>query len=227
MKNGWENPQQISQAGWDVFSIAANPHQAGNLLVTFYRENPNEGNIALSTEGGVTWESISQVNWLEWRDSPSQFFFDHNSGQVIYAVPKEGDIYRSENGGKTWGTCGKPSIQVYGYDSPLAIDLSDSSQVYLATQGKGILISTDGCQTWQPSGLSDLFVNTVVIDPNNPDILYAGTDSGAYATYDGGATWNQINDGLPDTTVVYSIAVDSESNVYAATPYGMFKLEGR
>ena len=223
-KNGWENPQQISHAGWIVSSIAANPHQAGNLLVTFYRDDLSEGNIALSTDGGVTWESISQVNW---QDSPTQFIFDHDSGQVIYAVPKEGDIYRSEDGGKAWGICGQPSIQSYGYDAPFAMDITDSSRVYLATQGKGILISADGCQTWQPSGLSDVYVNTVAIDPNNSGTLYAGTDSGAHISFDSGESWNQINDGLLGATVVYSIVVDKNSNVYAATPYGIFKLENK
>jgi photosystem II stability/assembly factor-like uncharacterized protein len=226
-KNGWENPQQISQAGWYVFSIAANPHQAGILLVTFYSNNPSEGSIALSTDGGATWESISQVSWREWQDSPAQFIFDHDSGQVIYAVPKEGDIYRSEDGGKAWGVCGKPAIQSYGYDSPLAMDISDSSRVYLATQGEGILISTDGCQTWQSSGLSNLYVNTIAVDANKPETIYAGTDGGAYISFDSGKTWGQVNDGLLGATVVYSIAVDKDSNVYAATPYGIFKLEGK
>jgi photosystem II stability/assembly factor-like uncharacterized protein len=226
-KNGWGNPQQISHAGWRVFSIAANPHQAGTLLAAFYGNYPPEGSIALSTDGGMTWESISPVNWREWQDSPAQFIFDHDSGQVIYAVPKEGDIYRSEDGGKTWGTCGQAPIQSYGYDASLAINLRDSSRVYLATRGKGVLISSDGCQTWQPSGLGDLYVNTISVDPNDRDIIYAGTDGGAYISTDSGATWGQVNDGLLGAVVVYSIAVDNESNVYAATPYGIFKLESK
>jgi len=58
-------------------------------------------------------------------------------------------------------------------------------------------------------------------------MLYAGTDSGAYISFDGGNTWNQINEGLLGATVVYSIVVDNESNVYAATPYGVFQLESK
>jgi photosystem II stability/assembly factor-like uncharacterized protein len=107
------------------------------------------------------------------------------------------------------------------------MDISDRSRVYLATQGKGILISADGCQTWQPSGLSDVYVNTIAIDPNNADNIYAGTDGGAYVSFDSGETWGQVNDGLLGATVVYSIAVDKDSNVYTATPYGIFKLEGK
>jgi photosystem II stability/assembly factor-like uncharacterized protein len=73
--------------------------------------------------------------------------------------------------------------------------------------------------------LDNVFVNTVAIDPNNSSIVYAGTDGGAYVSFDTGETWNQINNGLLKSKVVYSIAVSDESNVYAATPYGVFKLE--
>jgi photosystem II stability/assembly factor-like uncharacterized protein len=52
-------------------------------------------------------------------------------------------------------------------------------------------------------------------------------DSGAYVSFDGGKTWVQINNGLLGATVVYSIVVDKDNNVYAATPYGIFKLEGK
>jgi photosystem II stability/assembly factor-like uncharacterized protein len=72
-----------------------------------------------------------------------------------------------------------------------------------------------------------LFVTAIAIDPNNPDTLYAATDGGAYVSFDSGQTWNQINDGLLGATVVYSIVVDKDGNVYAATPYGIFHYEGK
>jgi hypothetical protein len=70
-------------------------------------------------------------------------------------------------------------------------------------------------------------MNSIAFDPNKPDTIYAGTDSGAYVSFDVGQTWGQINDGLLGATVVYSIVVDNDSNVYAATPYGIFKLESK
>jgi photosystem II stability/assembly factor-like uncharacterized protein len=111
-------------------------------------------------------------------------------------------------------------------DTRLALDLQ-GTRLYLATSGQGVLVSTDNCGSWQPSneGLSNLFVNTLAIDPNDPEIIYAGTDGGAYISFNGGQTWGQINDGLLGATVVYSIAVDKDGDVYAATPYGIFKLE--
>ena len=53
------------------------------------------------------------------------------------------------------------------------------------------------------------------------------TAPGATISFNGGGSWNQVNDGLLGATVVYSIVVDKEGNVYAATPYGIFKLEGK
>lgn len=113
-------------------------------------------------------------------------------------------------------------------DTRLAVDPQDS-RLYLATPGQGVFISTDNCSSWQASnnGLGNLFVNTVAVDPNDPNLVYAGTDGGAFISFDNGKSWDQINDGLLGATVVYSIAVDKDGNVYAATPYGIFKLEGK
>jgi len=111
----------------------------------------------------------------------------------------------------------------------MATDPQSYARLHLATQGNGVLVSTDGCQSWHESntGLGSLFVNTVTFDPTNPYTIYVGTDGGAYVSFNGGQTWGVINDGLLGATVVYSIVVDKDSNVYAATPYGIFKLENQ
>jgi hypothetical protein len=109
----------------------------------------------------------------------------------------------------------------------LIIDPQNSDHILRTSQGAGVMISTDGCLTWSQSndGLGSLFVNTLARDPKNVNTLYAGTDGGPYVSFNEGQSWGQINDGLLGATVVYSIVVDPQSNVYAATPYGIFKLE--
>ncbi len=111
----------------------------------------------------------------------------------------------------------------------MIVQPGDADRLILATRGNGILISADGCQSWQASnkGLGSPFVNTLAMDPNDPNTIYAGTDGGAYVSFDFGQHWHQVNDGLLGATVVYSIVVDKDSNVYAATPYGIFKLENK
>jgi hypothetical protein len=72
-----------------------------------------------------------------------------------------------------------------------------------------------------------MLANTIARDPNDRDVLYAGTDGGAYVSFDAGEHWAEINDGLLGATVVHSIVVDPQSEVYAATPYGIFRLEAK
>ena len=92
-------------------------------------------------------------------------------------------------------------------------------------------MSQEGCKTWQSANtrLGNLFLIAIAIDLKNPDRVYAGTDGGACISSDGGKAWVQANQGLLSATVVYSIVVDPKDsrNVYAATPYGIFRLEAK
>ena len=180
-----------------------------------------EGEISYSADGGKSWLPASGGEDL-W---DARLFFE-DQGQTVYAIGRYHQAYSTDDG-RTWQNCGE-DVTASRSDSRLALDLQ-GSRLYLATPGQGVLVSDDNCGSWLPSnnGLSNLFVNTLALDPNNPDIVYAGTDGGAYISFDGGQTWGQVNEGLLGATVVYSIAVDKDSNVYAATPYGIFKLEGK
>ena len=67
--------------------------------------------------------------------------------------------------------------------------------------------STDGGQTWTGSdgtgttGLPDVPVNSVVLDPKNPGVVYIGTDLGIYVSLDGGATWSRDVNPFVDSPV--------------------------
>jgi photosystem II stability/assembly factor-like uncharacterized protein len=177
--------------------------------------------IYYTTDAGASWQ-LSTGSKGSW---DARLFYTDQS-KMIYAIGRYHQSYSTDNG-KTWQACGE-DVTTARSDSRLALD-TQGLRLYLATPGNGVLVSTDKCGSWQASnnGLGNLFVNTVAIDPNNSDVLYAGTDGGAYVSFDGGGTWGEVNDGLIGSTVVYSIAVDKDSNVYAATPYGVFTLEGK
>jgi photosystem II stability/assembly factor-like uncharacterized protein len=191
-------------------SISANPYM-DNLIYAVDNE------IYYLTGDGWQLSEGSEGLW------DGRLFYTDQS-EMIFAIGRYHQKY-STNNGVTWQACGE-DVTTAQSDSRLALDLQ-GNKLYLATPGQGVLVSTDKCGSWQASnnGLGNLFVNTVAMDPNNSDTVYAGTDGGAYVSFDGGANWGQINDGLTGSDIVYSIAVDSESNVYAATPYGVFKLE--
>jgi hypothetical protein len=67
----------------------------------------------------------------------------------------------------------------------------------------------------------------LTIDPRDDDLLYlAARVDGVQVSRNGCETWGPSNNGL-GSAFVNSIVVDPQSNVYAATPYGIFQLEVR
>ncbi len=208
--------------GEEILSVTAHPYIDGTIFIArFPAQLPI---IYVSTDNGKVWQSTSGINYV----MNAKLFFDHAAGQTIYAVGR-GEVIRSHDGGETWSECAATYFRHPQSDTQLAIHPQSSSRILLATRGGGVLASQDSCQSWQPRnrGLGSLYVNTIVIDPENPDTIYAGTDGGAYISFDGGENWGPVNDGLLGALVIYSIVVDpvNPSNVYAATPYGIFKLE--
>jgi photosystem II stability/assembly factor-like uncharacterized protein len=152
-------------------------------------------------------------------------FSDRNNNPSIF-IFTESAIFRSIDDAKSWQECEfRPFADS---DTRMVVDPRNSNHIFLVSSN-GVNYSPDGCKSWfqQNSGLGNLFVNSIAIDPQDSDTLYVGTDIGAYVSFDFGHTWNQINDGLLGISVVYSIAVDKNSNVFTATPYGVFKLESK
>jgi len=83
----------------------------------------------------------------------------------------------------------------------LAVNPSRPSEVVLGTASHGVLISLDGGQSWEQSGLEDIEIRALAIDPGAPDIVFAGTDRGMYRSDDAGVTWTQASSGLASRVV--------------------------
>ncbi len=130
--------------------------------------------------------------------------------KIMYVGAASGGVWKSENGGSAW----KPVFD----DQPtqnigaLAIQQSDPNVVWVGTGegnprnsmnlGMGIFKSTDGGLTWKHMGLeSTKTIHRILIDPNNPDILYVGAmgdpftanaHRGLFKTVDGGQHWEKM-----------------------------------
>lgn len=198
----------------------------------------SEGNSATwiwrSQDGGKSWTKVF---------TPENKSIPTAQGGLIYL--NRPDVYEgvpyhwewiSEDYGQNWRVIDPPKDAKLCYGStlqfideyrPMAIDPNDGNHVFVIDNGT-LLESHNSCDTTQTFATTpNASMNSIAFDPNKPDTIYAGTDSGAYVSFDVGQTWGQINDGLLGATVVYSIVVDNDSNVYAATPYGIFKLESK
>lgn len=143
-------------------------------------------------------------------------------------------VYKTIDGGKTWTLAGQSSSiwDVLGVD-PRTPDIVYASGA-ASREGSGIFKTTDGGLTWRPinTGLINLHVNALAIDPQTPTTLYLGTrewpgqvHGGVFKSIDGGNTWHAMNAGLTDFNII-ALAIDPKapSTVYATTPNGVFVL---
>jgi len=204
-------------------SVVAHPTIPGRVYAICQTDVPSC--IFTSSDYGQTWPTSTTF----YKFTATGMFFGDSSGERLYVASGDVLFYASDDFGESWKQYENTATLANSVTTRLVIDPLDPDHVYIATQGRGVLVSSNGGQDWQESnnGFGSLFVNTLGIDPNNPGTIYAGTDGGAYISSNGGNTWGVINDGLLGATVVYSIVVDKDSNVYASTPYGIFILEGK
>ena len=157
-------------------------------------------------------------------------------------MPGDG-MYRSRDGGETWSHIGFESVDAI---SKIRVHPTNPDIVYAALFGKysvpseerGVYKSLDGGDTWERVLFRDANTGAVdlVIDPNNPDVLYVamweayrkeyqmssgGPGSGMFKSTDGGETWTEMtrNEGMPSEGVVGRIGLavsGADSNrVYA------------
>jgi hypothetical protein len=78
-----------------------------------------------------------------------------------------------------------------------------------------------GAGTWVAagSGIPDVPVNALVIDPNNPNDLYAGTDIGVYRSSNGGTSWLPFTTGMP-VVAVFDIALQQFNRTLRCATHG-------
>ncbi|HLK62479.1 MAG TPA: hypothetical protein VKU19_03510 [Bryobacteraceae bacterium] len=119
--------------------------------------------------------------------------------QILWVGGATGGVWKSTDGGTTW-TPQSDFAPVLTVNS-LAIDSNDSNTLYAGTgeqtqnwRGAGIFRTRDGGQTWSqlPSTATPdfYFVNKISLSPASSSHLYAATNTGLWASHDGGTTWS-------------------------------------
>ena len=215
----------IGPEGGDVRSFAYDPSNPNRVLL-----GTSAGQMFQSEDGGGSWKLFA--HFATGDDYVlDHIIFDPKNPATIYVAgwslynADEGDVFRSDDGGKTWralpGVHGK-SVRA------LAMAPSDPNILVIGALD-GVFRSHDGGQSWQritPENHADLKnIESLAIDPQNPEIIYAGTWHLPWKTTDGGANWHSISKGIAFDSDVFSIIVDPHDPqvVYASACSGMYK----
>jgi photosystem II stability/assembly factor-like uncharacterized protein len=230
----------------DVTGVPGNPD-------VLYVATASSG-LFRSTNGGTTFDPIFESgNTLSLgavavqSDDPNVIYIGTGEGAVRNSISFGDGLYKSADGGRTWRHLGLKDSERF---SRIAIHPRNPRIVLAAAMGRafgdhderGIYRSSDGGATWQRT----LFVNAstgasdVAIDPENPDIVYAGMydyrrqpwffrsggpGSGLYRSTDGGVSWSKLTDpalrnGLPGTRLLGRIGI----SIHRADPRVVYAL---
>ncbi len=216
------------------------PHRGGRSAAvaglasdrnTFYF-GATGGGVWKTTDGGKSWANITDgyfggsIGAVAVAESDPNVIYVGGGEKTVRGNVSYGyGFWKSTDAGKTWSSLGMEEtrfisrirIHPTNPDVVLAAVLGD---IFKPTEQRGIYKSTDGGKTWNRK----LFVSPVagavdlVMDPNNPDILFASTwelkrtpyslESGGagsklFKSTDGGENWTEIsrNKGLPAGTL--------------------------
>ncbi|NOT02270.1 MAG: glycosyl hydrolase [Phycisphaerales bacterium] len=149
---------------------------------------------------------------------------------LIYIGTDDGLIHVTENGGADWRKIAVfPTVPDVTYVSALLTSRHNADRVYAAFDNhkKGdfkpyVLRSDDRGQTWT-SIAGDLperdVVYTLGEDHEKPDLLFAGTEFGVYATLDGGTKWIRLKGGIP-TISVRDLEIQRRENDLVLATFG-------
>jgi photosystem II stability/assembly factor-like uncharacterized protein len=208
-----------------ISDFAVNPQNISEIYVAV-----SAGNIWKTNNNGTTWSPVFD-NYGAY--SIGCLKIDPNNPFVIWTGTGEnnhqrqlgyGDgVYRSEDGGASWKNMGLKNSRQIGM---IAIDPRNSDIVYVAAEGsiwgpggdRGLYKTTDGGKNWKKvlEISENTGVNNVVLDPRNPDVIYAtseqrrrhvftkiggGPESAVYKSKDGGITFDKIMSGLPSGNI--------------------------
>ena len=130
----------------------------------------------------------------------------------LLAGGSQGEIVYSDNGGELWyrGEVNRPPNVPISWFA-VSPNFSQDRVILAATDGAGILRSTDGGRQWQAAnfGLGHPSVIALATAPTwggRRDFVFAATQGGVYRSSNGGRAWKPANAGLEEVTV-QSLAV--------------------
>ena len=198
------------------------------------------GGVWKSVNEGVTFEPVFEHQGTS---TIGDLAVSPSDPDVVWVGTGEANIFRSSNagcgvwkttdGGKTWTHMGlKETFTV----SRILIHPENPDIVYVASTGhewtlnreRGLFKTTDGGKHWEKILYKgpESGVNDMVLDPRDPDVIYATTwqrirlkwndprtypdhqNNGIWKTTDGGNSWKQLTRGLPPSEYMGRTGID-------------------
>ena len=218
-----EQPKNLKlRANWNG-PVMVSPH---NPSVIYYGSQY----MMKSTDRGVTWETISEdltrnnkdhqgkggrpiSNEQITAESYNNIFNIEESPVkegIVWAGSDCGLVHVTQDGGKTW-TNVTPKGLKEGIINVIDPSPHDAASAYFAVAGykmnnftPQIYKTTNYGASWEKivNGIpGDTFARTVREDPDRKGLLYAGTETGMFVSFDDGEQWLPLQNNLPEVPI--------------------------
>jgi hypothetical protein len=188
--------------------------------------------LAIVDERGV-WQLGADGAWTELATADTPLLTLTTAGDVVFAGTVDARVLRLDGGSLTalagfdaapgrdeWHQVGPP-VHVRSLTST-----SDGAAVLANVHVGGILRSTDGGESWQPTLPVDDDVHEVAAHPTRPEVVVAAAAVGLCRSNDGGASWDVVDAGFDAGTYSRGVAV-LDDVVFVANADGPFASSSR
>lgn len=170
--------------------------------------------------------------------------FHPTDSNTMWIGAPSGGVWKTQDGGDTWNTT-TDALAAIGV-SDIAVNPKNPSVLYLATgdgdfgivqtYSIGIIKSTDGGNTWQPTSISfqpddQTTFRKILINPDFPEIMIATSSDGIYGTVNGWSNYSKVLTGHfkdleykpSNYSVIYASSYNYAGNarVYRSTNGGL------
>ena len=229
---GWGAGELKHRFQW-TFPIVISPHDSGTIYAA-------GNVLFKSTNEGQSWEPISPdlTTNDKNKQGPSGGPITHDNTSVeyyctifavtespheksvIWAGTDDGLVQLTRDGGRNWTEVTPLDVPKWAQISMIEVSPHDPGTCYLAANAYKmddltpyIFKTTDYGQSWTSitNGIArDAFVRVVREDPKRKGLLYAGTETGVYTSFDDGRHWQSLQLELPIVPITDLVIKDTE-----------------
>jgi hypothetical protein len=234
-----QTPKRSTQGGkfgsWASVTSGINMNDPALFYPPMAMDRTNSQNAALgtnhlyltATQGTGGWTSISIPSFTGVLSA-----IDYVNSSLIYAGASNGNVFCFRFSG-TWSVTPihAAPLPVGAFVTDIAAVPGSPNTVIVTFGGFGIphvwrgVVPTSGTATWTDisgsgtTGIPNIPVNALVIDPAAPTVYYIATDVAVYRSTTGGTTWTQFSQGLPNCAV-FDLQLHAPTRLLRAGTHG-------
>ncbi len=222
-------------------------NSSASLFIAPFSLDPENSSILIAGSNRI-WVTFNKAS--TWTDSSTVLSTSNKVSAVTivnttspylgFAGTTDGKIFKCTNitgspSSETW-TDITPTGNNGAYVRRIVVDLSNKQHIYACYSGynndgvtpsRHIYYSSDQGTTWtDDSGdLPDVPVHSLVIDSQNSQVLYIGTETGVYQSTNGGTNWVHTGTGMASYVPVDELVRQTGTNMLFAFTHGRSAFE--